>query len=65
VNPVGSAECGADCFNCHKVETITSSDIEEHKVIKECRECHLKKIIFNQTFTPNGEESLRTLLKFK
>lgn len=58
----GVAECGPDCFECHQAENI-SENIEEHKVIKECRECHLKKIILDEGFTPNRDSDLRDFLK--
>jgi hypothetical protein len=61
----GSAsQCGADCFECHKSESI-STDIEEHKVIDNCRECHLKKVFMERDFSPFTESGeLRKFLEF-
>jgi len=36
------AECGSECFACHPVEKIEKVDVEEHKVIRGCRDCHVK-----------------------
>jgi hypothetical protein len=61
----GSADqCGADCFECHVAESI-STDVEEHRVIDECRECHLKKVLQRDSFSPFTEEGgeLRKILE--
>jgi hypothetical protein len=36
------AECGSDCFACHRVEKIERAGVKEHAVIRECRDCHMK-----------------------
>jgi len=60
----GVSQCGADCFECHSEESI-SRDIVEHKVIDNCRNCHLKKSIFKEkSFSPFGNSDLRQFLKF-
>lgn len=41
-NPNAMAECGSDCFACHPVEKIEKVDVKEHKVIRGCRDCHVK-----------------------
>ena len=41
-DPNAMAECGSECFACHPVEKIESVDVEEHKVIRGCRDCHVK-----------------------
>ncbi len=37
----GVDACGKDCFTCHPADKI-SQTIVEHRVIPQCRECHLK-----------------------
>lgn len=36
------AECGSDCFACHPIEKIEKTPVEAHKVIRECRDCHMQ-----------------------
>ncbi len=36
------AECGSDCFACHSVEKIEKVDVPEHRVIRGCRDCHIR-----------------------
>lgn len=36
----GVSECGKDCFSCHDAQKI-DQNIQEHKVIQECRACHM------------------------
>jgi hypothetical protein len=60
----GASQCGADCFECHKSETI-SNDVEEHKVIDGCRDCHMQKILMEKNFSPFTERGeLREFLNF-
>ncbi|MBN2895745.1 MAG: hypothetical protein JXK05_07635 [Campylobacterales bacterium] len=41
-DPDSMAECGSDCFGCHKIEKIESVGVAQHAVIRECRDCHLQ-----------------------
>jgi hypothetical protein len=41
-NPEKMADCGSDCFACHPVAKIEGIRVEEHRVIRECRDCHMK-----------------------
>lgn len=41
-DPNSMAECGSECFACHPVEKVEKVDVEEHKVIRGCRDCHVK-----------------------
>jgi hypothetical protein len=40
--PNSMAECGSDCFACHPQEKIDKAGVPQHKVIRECRECHMQ-----------------------
>ena len=37
----GQSACGNDCFSCHPIDKIDPS-VKEHKVINDCRNCHMK-----------------------
>jgi hypothetical protein len=41
-DPNAMAECGSDCFGCHRIEKIEKPNIKEHDVIRGCRDCHLQ-----------------------
>ena len=41
-DPAKMGDCGSDCFACHPIDKIEGKGIEEHKVIRECRDCHMK-----------------------
>ncbi len=41
-DPNAMAECGSDCFGCHKIEKIEEVGVAQHTVIRECRDCHLQ-----------------------
>ena len=41
-DPQKMADCGSDCFACHSMEKIDRPNVVEHKVIRECRSCHMK-----------------------
>jgi hypothetical protein len=64
-NPNSMAECGSDCFACHPVEKIEKANIVEHKVIRECRDCHMKmKVQLKIDALPQGQSSMPTLRDF-
>ena len=64
-NPAKMADCGSDCFACHKVEKIEGKGIEEHKVIRECRDCHMKmKTSIGLDTIPKGQSTAPTLRDF-
>jgi hypothetical protein len=64
LNGGDTSQCGADCFECHSEEAI-SRDILEHQVIDDCRNCHLKKSIFEEkNFSPYQNGSLVEFLNF-
>lgn len=57
------AECGSECFACHPVEKIEKVDVPEHKVIRECRDCHVKlKEMVSDIASPK-DQSLQMPLK--
>lgn len=62
-DPDSMAECGSDCFSCHSVEKIEKVNVKEHRVIRECRDCHLqlKKELFS--VHPGGGQSHGKFLK--
>lgn len=56
------AECGSDCFACHPVEKIEKHDIAEHRVIRGCRNCHMKmKEAITDIATPKDQSNVRPL----
>ena len=56
------AECGSDCFACHRIEKIEKFQIREHKIIRECRDCHLSIKQSLQPKLPVNETILKTFL---
>ena len=64
-DPAKMADCGSDCFSCHSVNKIEGKGIEEHKVIRECRDCHMKmKTTLGLDMFPKGQSSAPTLRDF-
>jgi hypothetical protein len=56
----GTSACGADCFQCHLPESIPLQ-VEEHRVIDDCRNCHMNRIENPfENFSPKG--NLRDIL---
>ena len=56
------AECGSDCFACHSVEKIEKTPVPEHKVIRGCRDCHMKlKKAVTDIATPKDQSTVPTL----
>ena len=55
----GDSACGEDCFACHDIKKIDQAGVEEHKVIAECRACHieLKEKLFALPGSNNFENS--------
>jgi len=59
------AECGSDCFACHAIEKIEKNNIKEHRVIRECRDCHMeikKKMFESPAF--EGQSTQKPLKEF-
>lgn len=65
-DPEKLADCGSDCFSCHSIEKIEKPNIEEHKVIRECRDCHmkLKEQMFSAPPKQSTQQPLKEFLKF-
>jgi len=60
------AECGDDCFSCHPMSKINKANVDEHRVIQECRDCHLgvKEKLFDtsNSFDQSHIKSLKDFL---
>lgn len=65
-DPQKMADCGSDCFACHSVEKIEKPNIAEHKVIRGCRDCHmkLKEELFSAPVEQSREQPLKDFLHF-
>ena len=64
-NPAKMADCGSDCFACHPVAKIEGIHVQEHAIIRECRDCHMKmKTSLKLDMSPIGESSAATLRDF-
>lgn len=64
-DPAKMGDCGSDCFACHPIDKIEGKGIEEHKVIRECRDCHMKmKTSLGLDMFPKGQSSAPTLRDF-
>ena len=63
-DPQKMGDCGSDCFACHSIEKIEGPNIIEHKVIRECRDCHmkLKSELFSAPPQQSHEQPLREFL---
>ena len=60
--PNAMAECGSDCFSCHSVEKIEKVNVPEHKVIRNCRNCHMKmKEAVTDISTPKDQSTVKPL----
>ena len=33
--------CGQDCWDCHDIKKVTASNVEQHKGLQVCIDCHL------------------------
>ena len=33
--------CGQDCWDCHDIKKVTASNVEEHRGLQKCIDCHL------------------------
>ena len=64
-NPAKMADCGSDCFACHSIEKIEKPNIAEHKVIRGCRDCHMKlnEQLLSAPPQQSHEQQLREFLK--
>ncbi len=64
-NPAKMADCGSDCFACHSIEKIEKPNIMEHKVIRGCRDCHMKlnQELLSAPAQQSREQPLREFLK--
>jgi len=61
-DPNAMAECGSECFACHPVDKIEKVDVAEHRVIRDCRDCHMKlKQRFSDIAAPRDQSSLPPL----
>ncbi|MBU0633110.1 hypothetical protein KKA17_10750 [bacterium] len=65
-DPQKMADCGSDCFACHSVEKIEKPNIAEHKVIRGCRDCHMKmkEELFSAPAQQSKEQPLKDFLHF-
>lgn len=64
-DPNKMADCGSDCFACHSAEKIEKANITEHKVIRGCRDCHMKmKVRLTIDTLPQGQSVMPTLRDF-
>jgi len=33
--------CGQDCWDCHDIKKVTASNVEQHRGLQECIDCHV------------------------
>jgi len=33
--------CGQDCWDCHDIKKVTASNVEQHRGLQQCIDCHL------------------------
>ena len=56
------AECGSDCFACHSIQKIEKVDVPEHRVIRGCRDCHMRlKEAVTDISTPKDQSTFKPL----
>jgi hypothetical protein len=61
-DPNAMAECGSECFECHPVDKIEKVNVEEHKVIRGCRDCHVKiKEMVSNIAVPKDQSTMPPL----
>ncbi|WP_345993579.1 hypothetical protein [Sulfurimonas sp. HSL-1716] len=60
-NPDKMADCGSDCFACHSIKKIEEANVVEHKVIRGCRDCHMK--LKKELFSAPPQQSVKQPLK--
>lgn len=63
--PEGMSECGGDCFACHSQNKLIKTELEEHKQLASCKECHINKEDFLQLKSFDNNSNLLDLMENK